>query len=88
MTLQEFWDMLDRHDWYYHFSDCSKTFSRGRQSENNLHSVATSNGPEFKEMLDAFHTHKFSGEHYGTEKQPKPDRPGGPRDVSKSQIPF
>lgn len=87
MTLQEFWDALEAHDWYYHFSDSGSVFSKGKKSEDRLLKLA-STSVEYNDMFQAFRGHYFSGPQYSTPRIPKPERPGGPRDVSKSQVPF
>ena len=73
MNIQEYYDLLDRHDWYYDFSDDHGVWNAGRINADKLASLATSQ--EKKQLLNDFHSHKFSGKPWGTEEKPKPERP-------------
>jgi hypothetical protein len=41
MSLQEFYDLLDQHDWFYPMSDDSRVFEKGQANERRLISLAT-----------------------------------------------
>jgi len=74
MTLQELWDQLNRHDWYYNFSDDHSVWRRGVSEEDRLKALsATVEGGS--ELMEAFTRHYFTGESWGNEQQPKPPRP-------------
>lgn len=36
MTLDEFMDMLRKHDWYYHYSDDHRVFVKGAAERNEI----------------------------------------------------
>ena len=36
MTLREYWDMLNRHDWYYQFSDDHRIWSEGSKNSDQI----------------------------------------------------
>lgn len=74
MTLQEFYDELDRHDWFYHFSDDHSTWCAGEADSSRLAQIAKES-PEHKKLMDDFGAHYFSGESFGKPKAPKPERP-------------
>ena len=74
MTLTEYWDLLNKHDWYYHMSDSNKVYFAGEKAERELNSIAAES-PEHKNLLEGFKAHFFSGKPWDTEKQPKPERP-------------
>jgi hypothetical protein len=74
-TLQEYWDMLDRHDWYYAFSDDMKVYGHGSKESHKILTIAEAGGEEYLEMLGQFQKHFFSGQPWDTEKAPKPERP-------------
>jgi hypothetical protein len=40
MTIQEFYDDLAKHDWYYSFSDDGRVFKQGEARERQLKSTA------------------------------------------------
>jgi hypothetical protein len=40
VTLREYWDLLNRHDWYYVMSDDSSAYYRGERSEDILSNFA------------------------------------------------
>jgi hypothetical protein len=74
-TLQEYWDMLDKHDWYFMFSDDRHVYEKGWQAENRLLKLAEDGGEEYRELFNGFQKHYFSGEPWVNEKQPRPERP-------------
>lgn len=74
MTLQELWDQLNRHDWTYMYSDDPSVYSRGYDQEQKLKKLAKT-VEKGEELYVQFHNYHFSGEHYGTKKEPKPGRP-------------
>lgn len=74
MTVGEYYDQLERHDWYYEWSDDHGVWERGSADASRLKQISEES-PEHKALWDGFNKHKFSGESWGTEKQPKPERP-------------
>jgi len=74
MTLQEFYDELDKHDWYYEYSDDHGVWNRGQSEWNRLY-IAAKDSLEFQALMKSFHQHYYSGKPWGTDKQPKPNRP-------------
>lgn len=73
-TLADLWDQLNRHDWYYTFSDDHGVWLRGEAERNRLNGLAASIEGG-KELMGSFSEHYFTGEPWGNEKQPKPPRP-------------
>jgi len=73
-TLQTLWDRLNKHDWYYSYSDDHSVWQRGEADWKELTTMAAAidGGPELK---SAFSAHYYTGEPWGNEKQPKPERP-------------
>lgn len=76
MNLQDYYDLLEQHDWYYIFSDDHKVYEKGKSNQDKLVDLAEENGPKFKELYKAFGDHYFSGKPWDTEQKPKPERPG------------
>lgn len=75
ISIQDFYQLLDDHDWYYQFSDDDRVYRRGAASMIGLMNIAANNGPEYKALLEAFNMHYFSGKPWKTPKAPKPDMP-------------
>lgn len=74
MTLQEFYDKLESHDWFFEFSDDHFVWTRG--NEQALELAAEAERDEQKQRLsEEYHDHVFSGPNFGTEKATKPERP-------------
>lgn len=73
-TLQELWDALNGHDWFYGYSDSHEVFTRGADRESEL-LAAASKIPGGLDMANAFGKHHFSGPSWNTPKAPKPERP-------------
>lgn len=74
MELGEYYDELEKHDWFYDYSDDHSVWRRGQAARNKLSSIA-SQSPEHKALWDGFNKHVFSGPNWGTEKAPKPEKP-------------
>jgi hypothetical protein len=75
MTLQEFWDLCENHDWYFAMSDDHGVWRRGQANIDRLSAIAKASGQEYVDMLEGFSKHMFSGKPWNTEKTPKPERP-------------
>lgn len=73
MELQQYYDLLADHDWYYAFSDSNSIFKRGANSYNSLVELSKLSS----EHLDLFTKFKLWVQKSKNNK--KPDRPGGPK---------
>jgi len=74
MTLTEFYDELERHDWFTHFSDDHRVWESGEAAHSRLAEIAKES-PEHKKLMDAFGEYHYSGSSFGKPKAPKPERP-------------
>ena len=74
MGIKEFYNELENHDWFYHFSDDHGAWCAGVANENRLRKIAEES-PEHKKLFYDFGKHYFSGESFGKPKAPKPIRP-------------
>lgn len=74
ITLVEYYDALERFDWYFDFSDDHRVWSAGNKRKAELISMSKK-GAEYKALWDGFKEFHFSGEPWNTEKAPKPERP-------------
>lgn len=74
-SLVEYYEMLEKHDWYYMFSDDSTVYNKGHAARNSLNSIAAKGGQEYVDLLRAFSEHMFSGEPWKNERAPKPEKP-------------
>lgn len=75
VSLDEFYDMLRFHDWYYEFSDDHQVWKKGKQARAVLKSAAEAGGPAYQKLYEGFAEHMFSGEPWGTERKPQPSPP-------------
>lgn len=80
MTIEEFYALLESHDWYCHFSDSEQAAKAGRQSLLLLNKIA-SHHPLFKSLLEQFDAHMFSGDAWNTQQTEKPILKDDERDV-------
>lgn len=71
MTKEEFFKRLEKHDWYYPFSDDFHVHNKGEADHAEIESLKKQS-PVFEKMYDAFVAHYSSGSAFGTEKLPKP----------------
>ena len=67
VNLSDFWDMLDRHDWWYMMSDDPNVYKRGQQATIRLRQIG-GQSPEHKKLIDAYEA-ALRG---GGEKPPRP----------------
>lgn len=81
ITLTAFWDLLNKHDWFYDFSDCGQTWRRGSEAHDKLKQHAQQ-GPEFQKLYDAFKQHHFNEESGFSSRGPQVDKPQRPEGVS------
>ena len=77
VSLTEYWDMLNCHDWYYDFSDDHRVWRAGQENMQKLR-LLSQQSPEHGKLLSDFNKHYFSGDPWGTERAPKPPRPAAP----------
>lgn len=75
MELNEYWDKLNCHDWYYQFSDDHRIWRNGETVNKQLAAIANQS-PEHMALWDGFSKWAFSGPAWDTEKAPKPEKPG------------
>lgn len=73
-SLRNYYDRLDRADWYYDWSDDIRVYRSGEAAFEKLKAEAATD-PQKTILYDGFHAHMFSGKSWNTEKQPKPARP-------------
>ena len=65
MNLKDYYDMLEKHDWYYSYSDDHKVWMRGNKAQDLLEELAEES-EEFKDLYENYMAHVFNGE-------PKPE---------------
>lgn len=73
-TLSEFFDLLEKHDWFYNFSDDHRSWKSGKANLEKLQSIADESEAHRRLFLD-YHQHIFSGEQWDRPKRSKPFRP-------------
>lgn len=55
MTIQEYWDALKAHDWYYEYSDDGSVWRKGKDRERTLCALShNKEDPRFRELWDGF----------------------------------
>lgn len=74
LTLGEFYDWLERHDWYCAYSDDYSVTRAGEADYVKLKAEAATS-PEKQALHDAYTAHMFNGRPWGTVQPPKPERP-------------
>ena len=53
MTVAEYTQLLERHDWHYQMSDDPRAYEQGRQERQRIVALAESN-PEFAKLLQKY----------------------------------
>jgi hypothetical protein len=74
MNLAEFYNELERHDWFYQFSDDHGVWCAGERDCNRLKAIAETS-PEHRKLMSDFAAYHYSGESFGKPQAPKPERP-------------
>jgi hypothetical protein len=72
-TMREWWDILNRHDWYYEQSDDYKAVQEGRIADGVMYSVVQDLPETHKQLYQRFLAWVFWNEE--GDRSPKPDRP-------------
>lgn len=75
ITIEQYYDDLNCHDWYCGFSDDYEVEKRGTEDRRRLHKIAIDRGHAYQALFDAFGRHYFSGTPWGTPRWDKPSRP-------------
>ncbi|WP_241295349.1 hypothetical protein [Burkholderia stabilis] len=75
MTIEQYYDELNRHDWYCGFSDDYSVEQRGEENYTRLLEIANQHGADYLALIGAFRKHHFSGEPWNTPQYDKPARP-------------
>lgn len=60
VSMLEFYNMLDRHDWFYEFSDDRSVCMSGKQEESKIKSISA-RSPERKALFDAYYNYVWEG---------------------------
>jgi hypothetical protein len=74
LSLRDYWDELDGHDWFHAMSDDGSVWRAGQNHLTYLESEAN-NSPEHKKLFKEFQDHIYSGKSWKTPEKPKPKRP-------------
>jgi len=75
ITIEQFYDELDRHDWYHGFSDDGREYRNGSANFKRLSEIAEHFGGDHAALFNAFKKHYFSGQPWSTPQWGKPARP-------------
>lgn len=74
LTLQEFYDLLANHDWYYQWSDDMRAYRAGQANEKVIEALAEQSD-EHKKLYEEYSLAMFSGNIFGCPDHPIPERP-------------
>ncbi len=61
MDLQEFYDLLKRHDWSFNYSDDHRQWQRGRDQLNQIQYILKQNedDPKYRVLFDQYREWAF-----------------------------
>ena len=73
MNLQEFYDLLKRHDWSFQYTDDHRHWQRGRDQLNQIQGILKQNEdiPRYRSLFDQYRAWAFDVEGDIT----KPEKP-------------
>ncbi|MFH5255235.1 hypothetical protein ACGTRS_28795 [Burkholderia semiarida] len=75
MTIEQYYDELNRHDWYSGYSDDYSVEKQGEENYTRLLEIANQHGADYQALIGAFQKHYFSGKPWNTPQHDKPTRP-------------
>ena len=75
LTLAEYYDKLDKHDWFYDFSDDRNVRALGQKNDDEIKKIADTHGDKYLALYVDFKLHYFSGDSFNSLKAPKPKKP-------------
>ena len=64
MEREDYQQLLDKHDWYYEFSDDPRVYKKGKQERRKLVSLAKSS-EELASLYSQEHKKHFGGRYEG-----------------------
>ena len=74
MTLVEFYNLLDCHDWYYVYNDDHRVWMDGKKIDDKIVKIAETSA-DHNALYRSFLKYKFSGPPWGSGQIPKPSKP-------------
>ena len=75
MTLNDLFEKLESHDWFYEYSDDNSVWRRGQEQLNEIRRITARGGPEFAKLYQDYHDSVFSGPAFNCDAKPRPPRP-------------
>ncbi|AEA65618.1 hypothetical protein [Burkholderia gladioli] len=74
-TIEQFYDDLNGHDWFFCYSDDPRVYRSGSEDVARIEAIVQRLGGDHAALYEAFKRHHFSGEPWSTLKWDKPARP-------------
>ncbi len=74
MELRDYYDELEKHDWFYEMTEDHRVWQLGNRASARIARISKES-PEHEALRSAYHKHVFSGPNWGTEKASKPEKP-------------
>ncbi|WP_186044464.1 hypothetical protein [Burkholderia gladioli] len=74
-TIEQFYDDLNGHDWFFCYSDDPRVYRSGSEDVARIEAIVQRLGGDHAALYEAFKRHHFSGEPWSTPKLDKPARP-------------
>lgn len=71
-SLKDYYDMLNKHDWWYQMSDDSSVYHKGREEQARLISISR-DSDEHAQLFNDFQAYKLASD--PNNQPPKPERP-------------
>lgn len=76
MSIEDFYEALERHDWFFGWSDDPRAYRDGTASYAALEKAAQAGGEAFQLLMSEYSKFCFSGKPWNTPEHPKPPAPG------------
>lgn len=71
MKLSAFYRLLEKHDWYFEFSDDHRVWTDGQSELESIERYAKTSDKHMK-LYEDYKRHMFTGKLWGNEQAPKP----------------
>jgi len=76
MSIEAFYEALEKHDWFFFWADSRHVTRAGEESKAALDEAARVGGESFQLLMSEYSKYCFSGTPWNTPKHPKPPAPG------------
>jgi hypothetical protein len=76
MSIEDFYEALEKHDWFHFWADSRHVSEAGEKSQAKIEEAARIGGERYQWLYSEYGKYMVSGKPWNTPKHPKPPAPG------------